>query len=208
VRRTGTTAHAILGLLALRPTWSTYELTQQLRRNMRFFWPRAESRIYAEAKALVDRGWAEAEPVHYGKRSRTVYGITPAGRRALRSWLATRPRGTALECEPLLRVFLGTLSDREHLLAAVEQVRADGDAILDVGRRVSSEYLSGTAPFQDEVQVRALVFDFLSCHALMLREWADRTERTLSDWPRQDDEQRIAVALETIDSVRKTYPDR
>ena len=49
-RRTATTANAILGLLALRKEWSTWELTKQLRRNMRFFWPRAESRIYDEAK--------------------------------------------------------------------------------------------------------------------------------------------------------------
>ena len=37
MRRTATTANAILGLLALRPEWSTWELTKQLRRNMRFF---------------------------------------------------------------------------------------------------------------------------------------------------------------------------
>ena len=52
-RRT-TTASALLGLLALRPAWPVYELTKQLRRNMRFFWPRAESRIYDEARQLVE----------------------------------------------------------------------------------------------------------------------------------------------------------
>ena len=54
-RRTATTANAILGLLALRREWSTWELTKQLRRNMRFFWPRAESQIYEEAKGLVTK---------------------------------------------------------------------------------------------------------------------------------------------------------
>src|SRR4051794_18519541 len=53
MRRTATTANAILGLLALQREWSTWELTKQLRRNMRFFWPRAESQIYVEAKGLV-----------------------------------------------------------------------------------------------------------------------------------------------------------
>src|SRR5436309_6533601 len=91
-QRTATTANAILGLLALRKQWSTWELTQQLRRNMRFFWPRAESQIYEEAKSLVGKGYASTEEVYTGRRRRTLYRITPAGRRALKAWLATPPR--------------------------------------------------------------------------------------------------------------------
>src|SRR5260221_13735825 len=95
-RRTATTANALLGLLALRPSWPVYDLTKQLRRNMRFFWPRAESRIYDEAKALVDRGLATATTTTAGGRPRTTYAITDAGRAAGRDWLATPPRPTAL----------------------------------------------------------------------------------------------------------------
>lgn len=207
VRKTGTTAHAILGLLALRPSWSTYELSQQLRRNMRFFWPRAESAIYAEAKSLVERGWARAEEVQYGRRTRTDYRITPAGRRALQEWLGTPPRSTALECEPVLRVFLGDLAGDADLRIALDQVRADADAILDVGRRVSDEYAAGTAPFQDQVHLRAFVFDFLSHHAMMLRDWADRTEGALDQWSAGDPAGRVTQALRTIQTIRASYPD-
>jgi DNA-binding PadR family transcriptional regulator len=207
MRRTGTTAHAILGLLALRPEWATYELNRQLRRNMRFFWPRAESRIYAEARALVDRGWADAHQVHQGKRARTIYRISSQGRSALREWLATPARPTALECEPLLRVFFADHASLESTRAALDQVRFDADDILAVGRRVGAEYAAGTAPFQDQVHVRALVFDFLSHHAMMLRDWADRTEQTLTAWEHLDAEQRASAALETIANVRRTYPD-
>jgi DNA-binding PadR family transcriptional regulator len=135
-RRTATTANAILGLLALREEWATWELTKQLRRNMRFFWPRAESQIYEEAKALVGRGWARDRRTFVGRRARTNYSITPDGRRALAAWLATPPKPTALECEPLLRVFLADFGTREQLRAAIEQIRADATAILDVGRVV------------------------------------------------------------------------
>src|SRR5437899_1527821 len=102
MRRTATTGNAILGLLALRSEWPTYALTKQLRRNMRFFWPRAESRIYDEARQLVARGLATARREEFGRRPRTVYAITSEGRRALRRWLASPPRATALECESLL----------------------------------------------------------------------------------------------------------
>jgi PadR family transcriptional regulator, regulatory protein AphA len=39
---------------------SAYELTKAMRRNLRFFWPRAEARIYAEAKRLAEAGLASA----------------------------------------------------------------------------------------------------------------------------------------------------
>lgn len=206
MRRTATTANAILGLLALRPEWSTWELTKQLRRNMRFFWPRAESQIYEEAKGLVTKGLAKDRQSFTGRRARTSYAITAKGRKQLRNWLASPPKPTALECEPLLRVFLGGLGTSDQLQAALAQVRADAHAILDVGRVVGAEYLAGTAPFQDQVHTRALVFDFLSHHALMLLDWADRAETTVASWPTQTADARQRAALERVRATLALYP--
>ena len=205
-KRTATTANAILGLLALRKEWSTWELTTQLRRNLRFFWPRAESQIYAEVKALEGRGLARDRQSFVGRRARTHYTITAAGRKALDAWLATAPKATTLECEPLLRIFLADFNTPEQLRVAIDQVRADADAILDVGRVVGAEYLAGTAPFQDQIHARALVFDFLSNHALMLRAWADRTEAAISTWERAAPRTRERAARASIAETLKVYP--
>ena len=205
-RKTATTAHALLGLLALRQQWSTWDLTKQLRRNMRFFWPRAESQIYEETKGLVTRGWAKAAISFTGRRARTSYAITAAGRRELKAWLATPAQPTRLECEPLLRVFLADLATHEQLLAALEQVRQDGHAILNVGRVVGPEYLAGSAPFQDQLHVRALVLDFLSHHARMLIDWADRTEQTITTWPDATPAERNHAATQTITKNLAAYP--
>lgn len=205
-RRTATTANALLGLLALRPSWPIYELTRQLRRNMRFFWPRAESRIYDEAKALVDRGLATAETAIASGRRRTTYAITDRGRAALRAWLSSSPRPSSLESEPLLRILLLELADRAQADRALDQVLADADAILDVGRIVGAEYLAGTAPFQDQVHIRALVFDFLTHHALMLRDWAERTRATIDAWPDLDTGARSAAAQLAIAQILDSYP--
>ncbi len=178
-RRTATTGNALLGLLALRPSWAIYELTQQLRRNMRWFWPRVESRIYDEAKHLVRRGLATAETRIAAGRQRTVYAITDEGRRRVSDWLATPPNETALESEPLLRVMLMDLGPPGAALNAVEQVEADARSMLEIGRVVGREYLEGTAPFQDQVHARALVFDFLTSHALMLLGWCSRARAAL-----------------------------
>jgi hypothetical protein len=75
-----------------------------------------------------------------------------------------------------------------------------------VGRRVAQEYAAGTAPFQDQVHVRALVFDFLSHHAMMLQGWADRTEAALDSWETADPDTRARQAIEAIEKVRATYP--
>ena len=89
-----TTSYALLGLLAIRP-WSTYELARQMQRDLRFCWPRTESNLYAEPKKLIAHGLASASSEPRGKRRRTVYSITAAGRQALASLgLCRRDRGT------------------------------------------------------------------------------------------------------------------
>jgi len=209
MRRSTTTPHAILGLLALRPRWSTWELTKQMRRNLRFFWPRAESRIFAEARRLEADGLARAERSYVGQRARTTYSVTDEGMASLRRWLATPPGPTSLECEPLLRVILAELSGpdvAEHVGMALERVRADAHAILDAGRIAGPEYLAGASQFQDQVHVRALVFDFLSHHARMLLDWADRTEETIARWPQQSAADRASAAQANIAGYLADFP--
>jgi PadR family transcriptional regulator AphA len=204
---TATTANAILGLLALRPAWSTWDLTTQLRRNMRFFWPRAESRIFAEARRLEASGLAHTAISFVGRRARTTYSITATGQSELRRWLATPPRATSLECESLLRILLADLAGPEQVRLALDQVRADAQAILDVGRVVGPEYLSGRAPFQDQVHVRGHVLDFLTHHALMLLDWADRTESAVQRWPAISPSERDSAALSLIESCLVKFPE-
>ncbi|HEY2778120.1 MAG TPA: PadR family transcriptional regulator [Gaiellaceae bacterium] len=196
--RTSTTANAVLGLLALRTRWSTWELATQLRRNLRFFWPRAESRVYDVVKELAAAGSATAEQSFTGRRARTTYAITPAGRKRLRAWLAQPPRRTTLECEAVLRILLADLCTHEQLLTALDRVRADADAIQDVGRIVAAEYTAGAAPFQDDVHARALVFDFLWTHAEQLRAWADRAEERIARWPAETRSERAEAGVASI----------
>ncbi len=205
--KTATTRHAILGLLALRPSWPIYELTQQLRRNMVFFWPRAESRIYAEAKRLAADGLVRATTDTSGRRRRTSYAISAAGRRRLREWFDATPKATTLECEPLLRVFLADFAEPEHIHAALERVRDDARAILEQGRTAGSEYLEGRGPFQDQVHVRGYVFDFLANFALFLQGWADRTESSYRRWPDMTEAERADAALELIRINLAKFPD-
>lgn len=204
--RTATTANALLGLLALRPEWTTWELTTQLRRNMHFFWPRAESRILAELKRLDADGLVRARKESVGRRPRTVYAITAAGRRHLDAWLALPPRATTLESEPLLRVMLGDLGDVDALGRALDQVERDALDVLAVGRAVAAEYEAGTAPFQDQVHVRAFVFDYLTTHATGMLDWVSRTRAAIAEWPALTAEDRAARAVGRIGARARDLP--
>src|SRR4051812_13389376 len=176
-----TTSAALLGQLAWRPQ-TPYELARAMSRNVRFFWPRADSHVYREVKRLVAEGWARAEPGRTGRRSRTVYHVTPSGREALAAWHAAPPGGTALEHEPVLRVFLGGTGTRADLLAALGRARADADAMLAIGRPLADEYLEGRHEFSDQVHVRALSFDYLYGWAQFTSEWAQRAETEVRRW--------------------------
>src|SRR4051794_16741844 len=121
--RSPTTAHALLSLIALRPRWSTYELTDQVTRALRFLLPRAESRLYDEARALARRGLVAAEDESTGQRPRTVYTLTDAGRAELETWLAAPGAPTRLPSEALLPLLPGPPAPPRQPLAAGPQAR-------------------------------------------------------------------------------------
>jgi DNA-binding PadR family transcriptional regulator len=104
----------VLGLLALRD-WTTYELAKQMHRSLHWFWPRAERKLYDEPKRLVADGLATASAEATGKRPKTVYSITPAGRSALSDWLDEPSATPALEFEAMVKVFFADAGSLEQL---------------------------------------------------------------------------------------------
>jgi PadR family transcriptional regulator, regulatory protein AphA len=179
--RLAESSYAILGHLALRP-WSAYELTQSVRRSLRWFWSRADSRIYSEARRLVALELAEARSEGPESRPRTVYSITPAGRLALAEWLATPSTRFLMHFEPLLRVHLASHGTKADLVRAVDDARATAAEIERVGAGVAADYLAGRHPLQAEAHVRALVFDFLWSLRGLIADWAHRTEQEVGTW--------------------------
>jgi DNA-binding PadR family transcriptional regulator len=73
------TPYALLGLLSVRP-WTTYELAQQVRRSLHWFWPRAERKLYDDPKRLAADGLVSATEYRQAAQA-TVYAITAKGRR-------------------------------------------------------------------------------------------------------------------------------
>jgi PadR family transcriptional regulator AphA len=83
-----TTTLVVLGLVALQPG-SGYDLARLADRSVGYLWTPSRSQIYKILPRLVSDGLATAKRVRQRDRpDKDLYSITPAGRRALRRWLA------------------------------------------------------------------------------------------------------------------------
>ena len=177
-----TTSYAMLGLLAIRP-WSTYELAQQMRRNLHFFWSRAESNLYAEPKRLVSGGWAQAHSRPVGQRRRTVYSITAQGRRALALWLGQPSAPLRLEAEPLVKFAFADNSSKEHVLENLRRFRDDAETRQRELRAIFEEYLCEGDPFPERVHINVVAYRLLWDHAQADANWAAWALGQIERWP-------------------------
>ncbi|HEX7277488.1 MAG TPA: PadR family transcriptional regulator, partial [Acidimicrobiales bacterium] len=173
---------AMLGMLAIR-SWSTYELAKHVERSLRPLWPRARSNLFNEPKKLVAHGMAAATEEMVGRRPRTVYAITPAGRRALREWLGTPGDGPVLEFEQLLKLFFVDHGTKADAVQAVANIRAWADVRTEQNVAVARSYLAGTGPFPERAAVLAVVGRFHTDFADMVARWADWAAEVVDSWP-------------------------
>lgn len=183
-RLTGT-SYAILGLLAIQP-WSTYELTKLMGRSLHLVWPRAESNLYQEPQRLVEAGLATAERRMVGRRPRTEYAITPAGRDALVAWLERPAAPTLLESEALVKVLFGNYLEPDALIRHLDAFAAEAESAEEPWREIAQEYIDGTGPFPERTHINALFWVLLDRWARMRAEWAHWAAAEVATWPDGD----------------------
>ena len=181
-----TTSYAILGLLRLRP-WTTYELAKQVQRSLGWFWPRAERKLYDEPKHLVELGLAAATEAHTGNRPRTVYTITPAGRRALKAWLGLRPEPLSLEFEAMVKVFFADGGTLEQLAATLDDVEATALARHAQLRAMIDERRGVPYEFESRWPVNSLALRFALDHETQVAEWAAWAREQIGTWRTSSD---------------------
>jgi len=177
-----TTSYAVLSLLSLR-SWTTYELAQQMKRSVHWFWPRAESNLYEEPKKLVAHRFARASKRYTGKRASTVYTITPAGRRALAAW-ARQPGEPAptIEFEALVRVLSAQCIAVEDLHQILEAVRDRAQEMIDFGEHQDTETADSGGPFPERAHIIALVHGFMALYSDALQRWAQWAMDETATW--------------------------
>jgi DNA-binding PadR family transcriptional regulator len=200
VKKLTTTSYAILGLLALRP-WSAYELSQEMRRNVGEFWPRAERGLYDEPKNLVAHGYATATDEQQGRRTRTVYAITPVGRRALRAWLEEASAPPQFESEAVLRIAFAEHGSKEAALETLAALRAQAEEKGRLAIEIARTYFEGRGPYPDRIHLISLVVRFFADYYALLDSWAAWASDEIGSW---DDIARPGVGDGPLEALAET----
>jgi len=102
------TAYVILGILAIHPHQSGYEIRKTVQWSVGFFWGESFGQIYPTLKRLASEGLIV--PSQSGTKprpGRQEYSITEAGRQCLREWMAVPYRVDPPRSEFLLKLFFG-----------------------------------------------------------------------------------------------------
>jgi DNA-binding PadR family transcriptional regulator len=124
-----TTEAAVLSLLAIEGERSGYDLERLAAKAIAHVWSPARSGLYASLPRLVRTGLATHRKIPGARGAeKQVYGITDAGRSALRDWIETVEVGARETF--FLKLFVGGLTTDAVLLRHVEQFVADTEERL------------------------------------------------------------------------------
>jgi PadR family transcriptional regulator AphA len=177
-----TTSYAILCLLAIQP-WSMYALAKQMRRDLHYVWPRAESNIYVEPKRLVELGLARVDVQSVGRRPRTIYSITAKGRTALKRWLATESTPSRYESETLLKILYGHYGTKDDLLENLRRFTAEAETAKQTELQFAEEYVRGEHALPEPLHLSTLFMRLMLEQAEARLRWAAWAREQIESWP-------------------------
>jgi DNA-binding PadR family transcriptional regulator len=147
----------VLGLLSHRPL-SGYDIKAIVDRSTRFFWAASYGQIYPELRRLESEGLIRGEDAPNGGRTRRVYELTDAGRKALVEWLFGDTVTIELRDESLLRLFFADALPREEALMLLEGRRRGHEEYLEALRAIDARPGTDT-PFVDLVLRWGIAFN-------------------------------------------------
>ena len=192
-----TTGYIILGLLTSRD-WSAYEIAEQVGRGVDQLWPRADRQRYNTPKRLLELGLVTARTEATGRRTRTVYSITGAGRAELAAWLGRASRPPAMEFEGMVKVLLseqGTVADLRATLGQMVEHATEARALF----AAHAAFITATGgTFPERRHLFAMANRFMVQHYDHLIEWAHWALEQTEGWTdtsvaMADDEQVTAM---------------
>jgi hypothetical protein len=136
-------------------------------------------------KRLVAQGLASVrrEPAHLGRRARTTYAITPAGRQALSAWLETEPAPPELEFEAMVRLTFADQGTKQQALAAIDSIARHAEQRYREGLDQVRGYLDDGGPFPERLHIIALTATFHADFLRLLRDWAELARAEVDAWP-------------------------
>jgi DNA-binding PadR family transcriptional regulator len=169
------TAKVILGMLAMGPR-SGYEIKSFADHSTRYFWTASYGQIYPELRRLADAGLIEGTDESTGGRQRTVYRLTPTGRRALGEWHELPPEVFEYRDEWMLKLFFAGAVE-PHRAAEIARGRAElsretADELREVEARAEGKDPASYAVLRFGIEFNEFIADWFERQAADLGEGA------------------------------------
>jgi PadR family transcriptional regulator AphA len=189
------TDYVILGILAIHPHQSGYEIRKTVQQSVGFFWGESFGQIYPALKRLAANGLIVArQPDSDAKARRQQYSITPAGQFRLQEWLAVPFRDDPPRDEFLLKLFFSRDAGPGVALEQVRRYQEKNRQLLATLRelqRLGAERSSNYPGFPYWM----LTLDYGVRHLRMTLEWSDNAVVVLKalDAPRKQNVRRKDV---------------
>ena len=176
------TRYALLGLLTLAPDAgaSGYDLRQWAEGSIGHFWSESYGQIYPVLKQLLKDGLVTARRDASGKRDKTLYAVTDAGRKELQDWLEKPARIQPPRNEGLLKLFFGletTVASNATRLRVLERHHHGLLARYEAVERQISERFA-THP---GLPYWLMTLDYGRRHSQMVVEWCETTLKKLQE---------------------------
>jgi PadR family transcriptional regulator AphA len=181
-RQLTTAAYITLGLLTSRD-WSAYQLAEQVGRGVDQLWPRADRQRYITPKILLEQGLVTARSEPSGKRTRTMYSITPAGRDELSRWLGAGSRPPMLEFEGMIRVLLSDQGSIDDLRRTLDEMIRQAMAARETFVAHAGFIAQTGGTFPERQHLFAMVNRFMIGHFDHIAQWADWALTEIASWP-------------------------
>jgi DNA-binding PadR family transcriptional regulator len=125
------TQYVLLGILAIHPNQSGYEIRKTIEQSVGFFWGESFGQIYPTLKRLVAEGSIVASASKSNPTARRQeYSITPRGREALERWLAIPYREDPPRDEFLLKLFFANEAGPDVAIAHIRRFQERNGQIL------------------------------------------------------------------------------
>tara|TARA_B100000446_G_scaffold151780_1_gene146689 strand:+ start:9953 stop:10618 length:666 start_codon:yes stop_codon:yes gene_type:complete len=183
------TAYSLLGLICKR-SWSAYELTEFMQESvLRFILPRSPSQLYSEPKKLANLGLITIQKTPNGKRQRSEYHITDAGKKAFHQWLREAGDNPKLEYKSLLKFYLLEPGDLSGLQVRARAIREETLEQMQATLTLLNRIVDKGPVFSKTVLTASMSSRFAVEQFKARMKWLDQLDHWLEEIAELDDTQ-------------------
>ena len=168
--------HAILVLLETEPS-SGYDLLQQFKGSLGYFWNAKHQQVYQQLKKLNEDGLIQFQlEQQEGKPDKKIYTITPDGEKELANWLRTPVAPNKVNDALLVKIYGGNHCEPQVILEELNRHIEIHRKTLNKLKAIEQSYLQLTEKGKTKYRLPYLTLRRGILGELAWLEWANEAK--------------------------------